>query len=152
MRERGRKRERARLQVFTFRAPSVSPIPSSPPLLHHHLLLRLLLLLLLLLRFAVVVLYSWMKRSGRLSPLIASRVTLREALTFGDFSPPRESPEFFRDRQQITVVFERVGCETRSDTREKILKRYTFRSRSVKTLLLRVINILVNVHHGFLQC
>lgn len=52
-----------------------------PPLPYLFLLLRPLLVLLLL--FAVVVLYSRIKRPGRLSSLIASRVTLRETLNFG---------------------------------------------------------------------
>lgn len=73
------------LQVFTFRASSVSPsLPRPPPPLSYLFFrLRLLLLLALLLFFAVVVLYSRIKRPGRLSSLIASQVTLREALNFG---------------------------------------------------------------------
>lgn len=58
---------------------------SPPP----HLLLLLLLHLLALL--TVFVLYRRMKRSGRLSSLIASRVTLRETLTFGTSLFLRES-------------------------------------------------------------
>lgn len=82
-------RSRVLGQVFTFRAPSVSPPPSSLPLFFSSIfffsrrLRRRCLLLLPPLRFAVVVLYSRVKRSGRLSSLIASRVTVREALTFG---------------------------------------------------------------------
>lgn len=84
-----RSRVLGQLQVFTFRASSVSPSlppPSRPPPPLSYLFLLLLVLLLL---FAVVVLYSRIKRPGRLSSLIASRVTLREALNFGI--------SFFRD-------------------------------------------------------
>jgi len=78
-----RSRVLGQLQVFTFRASSVSPSPlpppppRPPPSLSY---LFLLLLLVLLLFFAVVVLYSRIKRPGRLSSLIASQVTLRETL------------------------------------------------------------------------
>lgn len=51
------------------------PPPSWPPPLLSYLFL---LLLVLLLRFTVVVLYSRIKRPGRLSSLIASQVTLRD--------------------------------------------------------------------------
>lgn len=61
----------------------------SPPPPSHLLLLLLLLHLLALL--TVFVLYRRMKRSGRLSSLIASRVTLRETLTFGTSLFLRES-------------------------------------------------------------
>lgn len=90
-----RSRVLGQLQVFTFRASSVSPSSSPPPLpssllpswpppsflylllfLLFLLLLLLLLLLLVLLLFSVVVLYSRIKRPGRLSSLIASQVTL----------------------------------------------------------------------------
>lgn len=80
-----RSRVLGQLQVFTFRASSVSPSPpphpSRPPPPPSYLFLPLLLVPLLL--FAVVVLYSRIKRPGRLSSLIASQVTLREALNFG---------------------------------------------------------------------
>lgn len=84
-----RSRVLGQLQVFTFRASFVSPSPSPPPppwppppLSYLFILLGFVLLLLLLL-FAVVVLYSRIKRPGRLSSLIASQVTLRETLNFG---------------------------------------------------------------------
>lgn len=80
-----RSRVLGQLQVFTFRASSVSPSlprpPPPPPLPLSYLFLRLLLAPLLLV--AVVVLYSRIKRPERLSSLIASQVTLREALNFG---------------------------------------------------------------------
>lgn len=100
-----RSRVLGQLQVFTFRASSVSPSPPPPP--HPlsprpppphpylFLLLRPLRVLLLLL-FAVVVLYSRIKRPGRLSSLIASRVTLRETLNFGI--------SFFRDPATATAT------------------------------------------------
>lgn len=81
-----RSRVLGQLQVFTFRASSVSPSPPPhpsprpPPPLSY---LFLPLLLVLLLFFAVVVLYSRIKRPERLSSLIASQVTLCEALNFG---------------------------------------------------------------------
>lgn len=98
-----RSRVLGQLQVFTFRASSVSPSPPPPPLSprpppplpYLFLLLRPLLVLLLLL-FAVVVLYSRIKRPGRLSSLIASRVTLRETLNFGI--------SFFRDPATATAT------------------------------------------------
>lgn len=88
-----RSRVLGQLQVFTFRASSVSPSPPPhpspprPPPPLSYLFLSLLLVLLLL--FAVVVFYSRIKRPGRLSSLIASQVTLCEALNFGI--------SFFRD-------------------------------------------------------
>lgn len=86
-----RSRVLGQLQVFTFRASSVSPSllppplppPRPPPSLPYLFLLLLLLPLVFLLFFTVVVLYSRIKRLGRLSSLIASQVTLREALNFG---------------------------------------------------------------------
>lgn len=95
-----RSRVLGQLQVFTFRASSVSPSPPPlsprppPPLPYLFLLLRPLLVLLLLL--AVVVLYSRIKRPGRLSSLIASQVTLRETLNFGI--------SFFRDPATATAT------------------------------------------------
>lgn len=99
-----RSRVLGQLQVFTFRASSVSPSPPPPPLSprpppplpYLFLLLRPLRVLLLLLLFAVVVLYSRIKRPGRLSSLIASRVTLRETLNFGI--------SFFRDPATATAT------------------------------------------------
>lgn len=80
-----RSRVLGQLQVFTFRASSVSPSlpppPRPPPSLPY--LFLLLPPLVFLLFFTVVVLYSRIKRLGRLSSLIASQVTLREALNFG---------------------------------------------------------------------
>lgn len=93
-----RSRVLGQLQVFTFRASSVSPPPPpSPPLPPPPSLSYLFLLHLgLFLLFIVVVLYSRIKRPGRLSSLIASQVTLREALNFGI--------SFFRDNS-ITTMF-----------------------------------------------
>lgn len=72
-------------------------------LLGHRLLSRIFFfffsscpLRVLLLLFAVVVLYSRIKRPGRLSSLIASRVTLRETLNFGI--------SFFRDPATATAT------------------------------------------------
>lgn len=109
-----RSRVLGQLQVFTFRASSVSPSPPPPPhplsprppppLPYLFLLLRPLRVLLLL--FAVVVLYSRIKRPGRLSSLIASRVTLRETLNFGI--------SFFRDPATATATMFPSRClETR---------------------------------------
>lgn len=91
-----RSRVLGQVQVFTFRAssvvsPSPSPPPRPPPPLWY-----LFLLLILLLLFAVVVLYSRIKRPGRLSSLIASQVTLHEALNFGI--------SFFRDPATATAT------------------------------------------------
>lgn len=101
-----RSRVLGQLQVFTFRASSVSPSPPPPPLSPRpppplpYLFLLLRPLLVLLLRFAVVVLYSRIKRPGRLSSLIASQVTLRETLNFGHLflSRPGDS-----DRDNVSI-------------------------------------------------